>query len=159
MKSFANSDVGKTIRSKNLTKTLNILWKNEEYIDRRRKSGREQALKNMNDDSYGYKKYKYNGISYRSTWEVKVAKCLDILEIQYEYEKHRFKYIDSNNIERLYIPDFYLIELNMFLEVKPENLINDITNIKIESVKNNGYRIEYITEVQQSKLSEKIMSL
>ena len=49
----------------------------------------------------------------RSTWELAVAIFLDANEISYEYEPKRFRLRD-----RTYVPDFFLIEQNMFWEVK-----------------------------------------
>ena len=151
MKNFANSKRGKEIRSNNLSNVLNELWKDEVYVQSKRDLGRNQMLKNMNDESYGHKRYKYNGTSFRSTWEVNTAKVLDSIGIKYEYEKYRFNY-KINDIEHIYIPDFYLVDYKIFLEVKPQNFINEITDIKLESVKKSGYKIFYVTTNETNKL-------
>lgn len=144
IKMFANSKRGKEIRSKNLSKTLKTLWKSEDYINTKRELGRIQALNNLSNSEYGHKRYKYNGISFRSSWEVNVATALDNMNIEYKYEKYRFIY-KINNIEHIYIPDFYLPKYNIFFEVKPECFINNITDTKLNSVKESGYKIFYLS--------------
>lgn len=144
---FANSDKGREIRSSNLSLTLSKLWKDEQYIQSKRDSGRVQMIKNMTNPSYGHKKYQYNGCYFRSSWEVKVAKILDLLDIKWEYEKHQFKYV-WNDVTRVYIPDFYLTDLKLYLEVKPECMISDLTNTKLNSVKAKGYQILYCVNTQ-----------
>lgn len=53
------------------------------------------------------------------TWELNVAKYLDENKINWRRNKERFKYFDEdNNKERYYTPDFYLIDLDSYLEVK-----------------------------------------
>lgn len=151
MKNFSNSERGKEIRSNNLTTVLNTLWKNEDYIKDKREKGRKQMLKNLENEHYGHKRYKYNNISYRSTWEVAVAKILDELNIKYEYEKHRFEYY-KDNVKHIYIPDFYLCDFEIFLEVKPDCFINKDTDIKLKSVLQSGYLIYYINTNESNKI-------
>jgi len=148
IKEFSNSEIGRQIRSNNFSKSVKILWNDEEYIKRRRIAGRNQALKNIENGNFGHKIYKYNDINFRSTWEVRVAKWLDENNIEYEYEKHRFNYIDYEGIERIYIPDFYIKNYNIFIEVKPECFINDVTNLKIKAVYNKGYIINYFSDIK-----------
>ena len=54
-----------------------------------------------------------------SSWEVKCAEKLDELNVQWERtEDLRLKYIDRRAQTRDYIPDFYLPEYDIYLEVK-----------------------------------------
>lgn len=55
----------------------------------------------------------YCGIIFRSTWEARVAKALDLQGVEWEYEKHR---IDLGSCT--YIPDFYIPTTKMYIEVK-----------------------------------------
>jgi hypothetical protein len=55
----------------------------------------------------------YREVSFRSSWEVVVAKELDRLGIAWEYEKHRFDLGECT-----YLPDFFLPEQGVFWEVK-----------------------------------------
>lgn len=58
---------------------------------------------------------KYKGNTYRSKTEAKWAMFLDILECEYIYEPEGY---DLGG-DTYYCPDFYLLELNLFLEIKP----------------------------------------
>lgn len=55
------------------------------------------------------------GKVYRSSWEVELADLLDELEIAFEYEPKRF-YFEAER--ESYLPDFYLPEYNVWIEVK-----------------------------------------
>lgn len=50
----------------------------------------------------------------RSNWEANVARILKLQNRKYEFEKHSFQLSDG----RIYIPDFYLPEENLYIEVK-----------------------------------------
>ena len=43
---------------------------------------------------------------------------MDDNKIKWVRNKERFPYVDSKNKERFYTPDFYLIDEDLFLEVK-----------------------------------------
>jgi predicted nucleic acid-binding Zn ribbon protein/NTP pyrophosphatase (non-canonical NTP hydrolase) len=58
---------------------------------------------------------KYNGITFRSSWEAIVAEQLDKALFKYEYEQYKF-YLDG--LSSYYIPDFYIPEKDVFIEVK-----------------------------------------
>ena len=54
-----------------------------------------------------------------SSWEVECAKKLDELGVRWERaEDIKLKYIDKRAQTRNYIPDFYLPDYDMYLEVK-----------------------------------------
>ena len=59
------------------------------------------------------KKSKYKNILFRSSYEVLFAKWLDNNNIKWQYESKTFNLGDST-----YTPDFYLIEFNLYIEVK-----------------------------------------
>mgnify|MGYP000524466618 CR=1 FL=1 len=59
----------------------------------------------------------YNGIKLKGKWELKVAKWLDGQNIYWQNEPSGFPY-HWNNADRLYFPDFYLPEHNIYIEVK-----------------------------------------
>lgn len=67
----------------------------------------------------GYRSAKsdyYKGILFRSSWEIKIATQLDLMGFKWEYEKEYFSLPSLDN--RGYIPDFYLPEYDLYLEVK-----------------------------------------
>lgn len=67
------------------------------------------------------KKCWYNGICFRSTWEVKTARFFDDNNIKWTYETDiiEVKYIIDNK-EKIssYRPDFFLIDCKKYIEVK-----------------------------------------
>lgn len=56
----------------------------------------------------------YNGVSFRSPWEVRLAQSLDRLGVRWEYEPQRFVIDESAS----FLPDFYLPDDDAFWEVK-----------------------------------------
>ena len=63
---------------------------------------------------YSYGGYKEDiGHHIRSSWEHNICKLLIKLNIKYEYEKKRFYYNEFS-----YLPDFFLPEYNIWIEVK-----------------------------------------
>lgn len=63
-------------------------------------------------------------IKMRSSWEVKVADYLTSKNINWYYES---KWIDLGNTK--YLPDFYLTDLNIFIEVKGRKKGSDIEKV------------------------------
>ncbi len=59
----------------------------------------------------------YNGYRFRSRLEARWAVFFDVLGVKYEYEPEGFEI--SNGVN--YLPDFYLPEMETYVEVKPEN--------------------------------------
>lgn len=59
---------------------------------------------------------KYNGRKFRSRLEARWAVFLDSCDIEYEYEPEGFV---DNDLEEMYLPDFYLPKYGVFAEVKP----------------------------------------
>jgi len=53
------------------------------------------------------------GKYFRSSWEANFARILNFLNINWEYEKKRFK-LDNNS----YCPDFYLSDYNLYIEIR-----------------------------------------
>lgn len=57
---------------------------------------------------------KYNGITFRSRLEARWAVFFDELRLEWEYEREGY---DLGGI--WYLPDFWLVDVNMWAEVKP----------------------------------------
>lgn len=55
------------------------------------------------------------GMTFRSNWEIELAELLQKLGIKFEYEPERFYFRAENES---YLPDFYLPEYNVWIEVK-----------------------------------------
>ena len=139
-------------RAERMSSIVTECWQDSEYQERRHLAGQQQMLKNMSDPTYGYRRYPYHGISYRSSWEVMVAEFLEERSISFEYEKHKFPYV-VDEVQRYYFPDFYLPSYELFIEVKPEEMINDITNTKLQAVMDAGHKIIYCTDPSSEYLT------
>lgn len=76
----------------------------------------------------------YNGYRFRSRLEARWAVFFDAAGIKYEYEPEGFRYKSMwEGNEYFYLPDFYLSELKMYVEVKgsKEALIDDFRKIAV----------------------------
>jgi len=68
----------------------------------------------------------YRGVKYRSKWEVYIAKLLLYSDIRFLYEPKRFFLTKTLS----YLPDFYLPDYNVYLEVK--GVLNQKDRILLE---------------------------
>ena len=82
---------------------------------------------------------KYKGYNFRSRLEARWAVFLDSLGIKWEYE---FEGFELNGTIR-YLPDFYLPEEDLYLEIKPKELNREEMN-KINLMNLGGKKIVYI---------------
>jgi len=92
----------------------------------------------------------YKGNTLRSTWEHKLVVKLDELEIIWEYEKHTFRVPKVG----LYTPDFYILHLNLFIEVKPSNFIDSKARRKLSWVKSEGHRVIFLCDENWNEVIE-----
>lgn len=91
---------------------------------------------------------------YRSSYELDYAKYLDKLKIDYEMEKLRLLYWDSEKqIQRVAIPDFYLTETNEIVEIKSKYTYDEQNmKDKAKSYKEHGYNFKLILEHKEIKI-------
>lgn len=89
-----------------------------------------QAVKD-NPNSYNYdnvcrrvERFVYGGQYFHSSWEVVVAKYLDENDICWTRKVESFDYIFNGKIHQ-YFPDFYLPDLDLYLEVKGYKIDRD----------------------------------
>lgn len=61
--------------------------------------------------------YKYKDVDLHGTWELKYAQYLDKNNIKWIRNIQKFKYC-FNNKTHYYTPDFYLTDINTFIEIK-----------------------------------------
>lgn len=99
----------------------------------------------------------YKGIWLDSTWELALAERLDELNVQWERDvsKHKFAYVDQQGNQRTYFPDFYIPNLNLYIEVK--GYWTAETKFKMSAVKNkheylNLLVLESLKEIQTFKI-------
>lgn len=103
----------------------NKLWKDEKIsVGYQTRKELIDVLKKMNKNSS-----KYNGqpkrderfysaklhMQFRSSWEVTIAELLSDLDVKFDYEPKRFYF---RREKESYLPDFFLPEYNLFIEVK-----------------------------------------
>jgi len=84
----------------------------------------------------------YKGIQMRSKLESRIAFFLDLLKIKWEYEPNSFLLSDGTS----YIPDFYLTEMDIWLEVKGVICENNI-EISKKFVKENKTTLLMISNI------------
>ena len=94
----------------------------------------------------------YNGFKLKGTWELETAKWLDKNNIKWTNIIDGFEY-DWNGSKHLYYPDFYLTEIDYYIEVKGYErerdrakwkVVNNLIIIKkneIDMIKNNTYQL------------------
>lgn len=144
------------------SKTLSDLWKCSEYRNKMCSILSERASNQLKDSTNMFSNRKgnkaiYNGVNYRSSWEVNLAKSLDDLGIDHVYEFETF--ILPDGIHR-YTPDFYLPQLNLVIEVKPEYFITDSVVMKMEHLKSFGYETMILSEKNWDEfISSKSLSI
>jgi len=61
--------------------------------------------------------YIYKGYKLKGSWEVEVAKFLDYLDIKWTNVLSGIPY-DWENSSHIYFPDFFLVEMGVYIEVK-----------------------------------------
>ena len=84
------------------------------------------------------KKYDYSSIyagdvKVDGTWELSLAKYLDNHMINWRRNKKRFVYLKPNGVESTYQPDFYLVDVGVYIEVKGYQ--TDLDNAKWKQFK------------------------
>ena len=96
-------------------------WSNE---TRKQRSEIMKRVVQENPDSYSAnnvcgrtKKFLYNGFELTGSWELIVAKWLDENNIKWTNKINPFTYT-WNDTDHLYFPDFYLPDLDWYIEVK-----------------------------------------
>ena len=96
--------------------------------------------------------FKEKTIYLKSKWEHEIFNQLVDCGYMFEYESLKISY-KYNDRTHYYLPDFYLPDFNLILEVKPEFARNDDRNIQKEQAAiQQGYRFEYMTN--NSNISE-----
>ena len=129
---------------KNPNRDINFLNKLSEIHKNVKEETRLKLSQLANNNHFW--KYKRNSIIYESkqngsirldsSWELIVAKRLDELNLNWCRPNIRLPYIDKNNIERGYFPDFYVKDFKCFIEVKhPYYVKEQNENGKIDYLK------------------------
>ena len=94
----------------------------------------------------------YKGYKFRSRLEARWAVFFDTLGLKWEYEKEGFEFNDGTR----YLPDFWLSEVKMWAEVKPEEF-NTTELVKVHSLaKETGFPVLKLIGVPENKSYEAI---
>lgn len=105
---------------------ISKVWKGRKHSEesRRKISEGMQKVVRLHPDSYSssnvngrVKKVEYKGVLLDSQWEVDLAIWLDQNGIIWERPNKGFEY-DYKGKKHIYYPDFYLPQLNIYVEVK-----------------------------------------
>ena len=89
-----------------------------------------------------YKRLNGESIVLRSKWEAEVAKLLDKLNVSWQYEPFYVKYFNTEKkLMSNTLPDFYLPEQNLIIEVKGASITLTKTRDKIRWLHKQGYNV------------------
>lgn len=91
----------------------------------------------------------------RSSYEIVLAIYLDIMNIQFEYEKVRLKYTGNDQNEHTYITDFYIPVYNHVIEVKGNTCEKNLDK-KLLALQNSAYNYTVISEHQISWIKKEL---
>lgn len=112
--------------------------KDREFMTRRSETSSRTATRLLQEHTnFGYgnankhgKTFVYRGLKFRSSWEVALAKKLDTLGLDWEYEPKSF--VLRSGVR--YTPDFYLPQIKLWLEVKPRKMADSRCREKLRCV-------------------------
>lgn len=138
---------------------ISALWKSGRYegkIQGFNRSHTIQAKKLMSQKALASKHRRikkntinYNGIILDSKWEVYLAERLDSLSIRW-IRPDPIEWKDNEGKVHNYFPDFYLIDYNLYIEVKNDYLYR-IQEEKISGIKKNYSNIIFLLSEQECK--------
>lgn len=123
----------------------------------RRKSMMEGLKRSPNRHKLGgyrkgskrWKGEKYNGVWMDSSWEVRFVKKLDEFGIKWRKNFAPFEY-EYDNVIRRYVPDFYLPEIDTWVEVKGWETEKDFFKWKDFPHKLSIVRGDKLAEIERS---------
>lgn len=145
-------------RVKNISIAQTNLWKDPEYRENQCNSFRElwsnpeyreEKLKTFTNVKE-YTRKDGSVVLFRSTYEVTCSEYLDDLGYEWEYEKEHFEvYIPDERKVTYYYPDFYIKELNLYIEVKSSfyyNKCKSLNDLKFAKIRESGYNFLLVME-------------
>lgn len=134
---YANNESWKQKRHDNMIRR----WQEAEY-----RESQIERLTNApaNPSRKSYKLFNGESVVLRSGWEFALYQKLLENKITFQYESLRIPY-EIQNEKHTYIPDFYLPEQNLIIEVKPKHQWEDeIVQAKLQASKSQGYQIKLL---------------
>lgn len=98
---------------------------------------RKIMLRNLINNGNRYNSgYTEDGTPYMSTWELFFINFLEDNHINYQYEFESFDYDNGDGYKRSYHPDFYLTDLDLYVEIHPKEWCDESFMNKISAVPN-----------------------
>lgn len=95
----------------------------------------------------------YNGVLYDSSWEVEFAKRLDFLGVSFERPKNPIQYIGADGLQHNYFPDFWVPQLQKFVEIKNSYLFEKDPKVRILRQRNDIVWLTSLQQIQEYTLS------
>lgn len=108
----------------------------------------------------GHKTGNYNGLYYRSSYELEFLRQCEEYNIDVESagtKEWRVSYIDPEGKRRQYYPDFYLPKYGLLIEIKPESMLHDdINQLKFDSMCRTGKADNYAVLTEEDIFGDNI---
>lgn len=116
--------------------TFRDLFEDPDFVER-------HALRNMSRRSSNVFSpiVEFRGRFLRSKLEVALAEFFETQGYDWEYEKSAFSYFIGDKL-KAYVPDFYVVELDLMIEVKERARLAD--EFKLSVVRDRGYDVEVV---------------
>lgn len=131
--------------------TVYMIFKSLELKIRTSYDANILSFKKGNSNSNVYKSgmhttWKGNIVHYRSNYEKEYYELLDNDKINYEIEKFRIKYYDTQKKKiRIAIPDIYIKDINEIIEIKSKWTLDEQNmKDKVKSYKKLGYNVRLV---------------
>lgn len=93
----------------------------DKQIETRKRNGTLNPMKSQTNPysrARGGKRVDLNNQYFRSSWEANIARCLNYMNIEWIFEPREFIFSNEKRGSISYTPDFYLPELDKWIEVK-----------------------------------------
>lgn len=94
--------------------------------------------------SKGGKRIDLDGQYFRSIWEANYARYLNYLGMKWEYEPQTFKYPYVRTGPKSYLPDFYLPDVDVYVEIKGWEQPRDLLRMERFDYYYPGFVVKYI---------------
>jgi hypothetical protein len=157
-----------------ISEKISISVKNKPFVKHSEESKKKISQKMLNNKNWVNslnktgkgKKGHYKGNYFASSWELAYIIFCEKNNINIKRNWKSFKYINANNEEKLYIPDFYSETEDKFIEIKgyvSEDAINKINYFpfKIEMIEKEKIKhiLKYIIDKYGKNFYEKLKDI
>lgn len=108
--------------SKETREKLAKIWRGRKHSEESKQKIKDSIKQKIENENWHLsfsksRTFEYKGIKFQGSWEVAFAKYLDNKNIKWERPHKTYKYVFENENHR-YLPDFYLPEYNLYIEIK-----------------------------------------